>query len=143
MSKSDFSVFIEGCQHDETVKIVASERYAVDGVPVEWEVKPITPKKNDEIRKKCTKKVPIAGKRGKYTEDFDNNKYMTMLAAECTVYPPLKEAAFQDALHVMGAEEALQKLLFLPGEFDEYCLSVMEANGFDLSMDELVDEAKN
>ena len=138
--KSDFSVFIEACKPTEPVKVVASERIKQDGVPVEWEVVPISPEQNDAIRKQCTK--VLTGKRGKQTEQFNNNKYMATLAAACTVYPPVNEAEFQDAVGVMGADKAIQKIL-LPGEFDEYCLKVMEINGFDLSMDDLIDEAKN
>ena len=33
--------------------------------------------------------------------------------------------------------------MLLPGEYAEYKAKVMEVNGYDMSMEELVDEAKN
>lgn len=139
---SDFSVFMNGSKANEVVKYVASQRFKEKGKPVEWEIKPIDSDLDELLRKECTKKVPIAGKRGQYTQELDNDKYIGRMCAACTVYPNLKEAEFQDAFGVKS-EDALLKKLLLPGEYTEYKAKVMEVNGYDLSMEELVDEAKN
>ena len=139
---SDFSIFMNGSKANEVTKFVASERFKKNGKPVEWEIKPIDSDLDELLRKECTKKVPIVGKRGQYTQELDNDKYIGRMCAACTVYPNLKEAEFQDAFGVKS-EDALLKKLLLPGEYTEYKAKVMEVNGYDLSMEELVDEAKN
>lgn len=139
---SDFSVFMNGSKTNEVTKFVASERFKKNGKPVEWEIKPIDSDLDELLRKDCTRKVPIAGKRGQYTQELDNDKYIGRMCAACTVYPNLKEAEFQDAFGVK-TEDALLKKLLLPGEYTEYKAKVMEVNGYDLGMEELVDEAKN
>ena len=139
---SDFSVFMNGSKANEVTKFVASERFKKNGKPVEWEIKPIDSDLDELLRKDCTRKVPIAGKRGQYTQELDNDKYIGRMCAACTVYPNLKEAEFQDAFGVK-TEDALLKKLLLPGEYTEYKAKVMEVNGYDLIMEELVDEAKN
>lgn len=138
----DFSAFIEACKPIENVKYVASKRIKEKGKPVEWEVRAISQAENAAIRKRCMKKEPIPGKKGAYTDSVDNIKYNAMLVAACTVFPPVNEKAFQDEIGVLTGEDAVQKIL-LPGEYDEYTVFILELCGFDVGMDELVEEAKN
>ena len=73
---SDFSVFMAGnAQKIGTVKYVASKRFGAKNKPVEWELKAIDSDLDEAIRKECTKKVPVAGKRGQYTQETDTDKY--------------------------------------------------------------------
>ena len=140
---SDFSVFMAGnANKDETVKYVASKRFAENGKPVEWEIKAIDSDLDEAIRKECTKKVPIAGKRGQYTQETDTDKYIGRMCVACTVFPDLNNAELQDAYGVKDGLALLKKML-KPGEYTEYKAKVMEVNGYDMSMEELVDEAKN
>lgn len=140
---SDFSMFMAGnAKKCENVKYVASKRFTVKGKPVEWELKAIDSELDDAIRKECTKKVPVANKRGQYTQEVDNNKYAARLCVASTVFPDLNNAELQDSYGVKSAE-ALLKQMLLPGEFVEFKVKVMEVNGFDLSMDDLVENAKN
>lgn len=140
---SDFSVFMAGsAATNETVKYVASKRFVQNKKPVEWELKAVTTSLDEAIRKECTKKVPIAGKRGQYTQETDTDKYIGKLCVACTVYPNLNDAELQDSYGVKSGDELLKKML-LPGEYTEYKAKVMEVNGYDMSMEELVDEAKN
>mgnify|MGYP003536505769 FL=1 len=140
---SDFSVFMAGnAIQDETVKYVASKRFVKDGKPVEWELKAVGSELDESIRKECTKKVPISGKRGQYTQETDTDKYIGKMCVATTVYPNLNDATLQDSYGVKCGEDLLKKML-KPGEYTEYKAKVMEVNGFDMSMDDLVDEAKN
>lgn len=140
---SEFSVFMAGsAKVDETVKYVASKRFVQNKKPVEWELKAISSSLDEVIRKECTKKVPIAGKRGQYNQETDTDKYIGKLCVACTVYPNLNDAELQDSYGVKSGDELLKKML-LPGEYTDYKAKVMEVNGYDLSMEELVDEAKN
>lgn len=140
---SDFSVFMAGANNaNDTVKYVASKRFKEKGKPVEWELKAISSSMDEAIRKDCTKKIPIVGKRGQYNQETDTDKYIGKLCVACTVYPNLNDAELQDAYGVKSGDELLKKML-LPGEYTEYKAKVMEVNGYDMSMEELVDEAKN
>lgn len=140
---SDFTVFMAGnAVKNETVKYVASKRYIVKGKPIEWEIKPIDSDLDEALRKECTKKVPIAGKRGQFNQETDTDKYIGKMCVACTVYPDLNNAELQDSYGVKSADALLKKML-LPGEYTEYKAKVMEVNGYDMSMEDLVDEAKN
>ena len=140
---SDFAVFMAGnAQKAETVKYVASKRFGTKNKPVEWELKAIDSDLDEAIRKECTKKVPVAGKRGQYTQETDTDKYIAKMCVACTVYPNLNDAELQDSYGVKSGDALLRKML-LPGEYTEYKAKVMEVNGYDMSMEELVDEAKN
>lgn len=128
----------------ENVKYVASKRF-IDPetkAPIEWELSAIESAIDEEIRKECTIKKPIPGKRGQYTNDIDTDKYIARVCARCTVYPNLNNTELQESYGVKGADVLLRKMLNV-GEYAEYKAKVMELNGFDTSMDELVDEAKN
>lgn len=151
---SDFSIFMAGnTAKDEVVEYVASKRFGKPElnkkgeptgkiIPEPWKIKAISSSLDEAIRKECTKRVPIVGKRGQYNQETDTDKYIGKMCAACTVYPNLNDAALQDHYGVKSADELLKAML-LAGEYTEYKAKVMEINGFDLSMEELVDEAKN
>ena len=140
---SDFSIFMAGnAVKDDVVKYAASKRFVKNGTPVEWEIKAIDSDLDEALRKECTKKVPITGKRGQYTQETDTDKYIAKMCVACTVYPNLNDAELQDSYGVKDGVALLKKML-KPGEYTEYKAKVMEVNGYDMSMEELVDEAKN
>ena len=140
---TDFSVFMAGnVAKNETTKYIASKRFAVKGKPVEWEIKAIDSDLDEALRKECTKKVPIAGKRGQFNQETDTDKYIGKMCVACVVYPDLNNAELQDSYGVKSAESLLKRML-LPGEYTELKAKVMEVNGYDMSMEELVEEAKN
>mgnify|MGYP003289542852 CR=1 FL=1 len=140
---SDFAVFMAGnAAVTENIKYVASKRFVKNGKPVEWELKPAGSDLDEAIRKECTKRVPIQGKRGQYNQETDTDKYIGRLCVACIVYPDLNNAELQDSYGVKTGDALLKKML-LPGEYTELKAKVMEVNGYDMSMEELVDEAKN
>lgn len=128
----------------ENVKYVASKRFIDPETkePIEWELSAIESAVDEEIRKECTYKKPIPGKRGQSTNELDTDKYIGRVCARCTVYPNLNNAELQESYGVKGADALLKKMLNV-GEYAEYKAKVMELNGFDTTLDELVDEAKN
>lgn len=126
----------------ENEKVVVSKRFVQDGKPVEWEVAAITSEEDDLLRKDNTKRMPVPGKKGVMVPETNYTAYLADLAAKCTVFPNLHDVELQKSYGVMGAKELLKKML-LPGEYDEYLATVQKINGFDVGMDELVEEAKN
>jgi len=113
-----------------------------DGKPMVWEICGITSEEDELIRKSCTHKVQVPGKKNQFTQETDFNKYLGKLAARCTVFPNLNDAELQDSYKVNGSD-ALLKTMLKPGEYADYLAKIQEVNGFELSMEELVDEAKN
>ena len=135
--------FAQNALKIENVKYVASKRFLDEKKkPIEWEIKSITSQEDEQLRKDCTKKVPMVGKRGQFTLETDYNLYLGKLASKCTVYPNLNDKDLQDSYGVMGADTLLKTML-TAGEYAEYLSKIQEINGFDIGIDEMVDEAKN
>lgn len=47
--------------------------------PVEWELRCITSAEDEALRRDCTKRVPVPGRKGQYTQDVDFNLYLGKL----------------------------------------------------------------
>ena len=112
-----------------------------DGKPVEWEIRCISADEYAKIRSSCIRQVPMIGKKGQYTQQLDTYTFQAKVAAACTVFPDLNDAALQDSWGVTKPEDLVGAML-IGGEFDDYITEVFEVNGFK-DEPELVDEAKN
>lgn len=127
----------------ENIKFVASKRFLDEQKnPVPWEIKTITGTEDEALRKSCAKRVPIPGKKNQYQRETDYDMYLGKLAVACTVFPDLTDKELQDSYRVMGAE-ALLKTMLTPGEYADYVSKVQEVCGFDTTLQDDVDEAKN
>lgn len=127
----------------ENVKFAVSKRFmGDDGKPMLWEIKTITGTEDEALRKSCAKRVPIPGKKNQYQKETDYDMYLGKLAVACTVFPDLNSKELQDSYKVMGAD-ALLKTMLTPGEYADYVQKVQEVCGFDTSLQDDVDEAKN
>lgn len=125
------------------VKVVVSNRFlGEDQKPIEWEIKTIDSAADEQIRKACTKRFPVPGKKNQFTRELDSDAYVGKLAVACTVFPNLNDQALQDSYHVMGAD-ALLKAMLTPGEYANYLTKIQEVCGFDVTIQDEVDEAKN
>lgn len=129
-------------EKDELTEIVVTKRIKVKGEPVKWKIRTLTSFEDERIRKECTRKVPVQGKRNQRVPETDINEYIGKMVAACVVYPDLNDAELQNSYGVMSASDLLKTML-KPGEYSELTTKVQEINGFDVTMEELVDEAKN
>lgn len=133
----------ENVEKAENIKHVVSQRYKdEEGNPLKWELKAITSEKDTEIRKSCTKRVATNQKRTQFTQETDAELYLAKLAVNCVVMPNLHDAELQNSYGVMGAESLLKTML-LPGEYNDMMEKIQEINGFDVDINEMVEEAKN
>jgi len=139
----DLSFFLaENVEKKQNLKVVISDRFKDEkGNPVEWEIRSLGAGEDEALRKDCTRRVQIPGKKNAYTNDFDGNAYLVKLAAASVVYPDLKDAALQNSYGVMGAEQLLRTMLYKE-EFDKLTEIVTGASETD-DINDLVDEAKN
>lgn len=127
----------------ENVKCVVSNRFLDEnGEPILWEIRAISSEEDERLRKACTKKVQIPGKKNQYMSETDYNQYIGKLLTTCTVFPNLKDTALQDSYHVMGAENLLKTML-TAGEYANYAEKVQEVCGFDTTLQDEADDAKN
>ena len=107
-----------------------------NGEAVKWEIKRITTEEDEQLREDCMK-------RGKGSVRLDYGLYMKKMAVKSVVYPPLYNAVLQDSYNVNTPEELLCKLIDNPGEYQEFIRFVQKVNGFDITMEKRVEEAKN
>ena len=141
MANTLSAFFAQNAKKADNRKFAASPRFVYNGKPLVWELAAITAGENQKLRKSCMKSVPVNGKRGQYTQEFDTATYQAKLAVKCVVFPDLNNAELQESYGVMGAEQLISAML-MPGEFDELISTILELNGF-TDMGEMVDEAKN
>ena len=126
----------------ENVKLVVSDRFTdEDGKPLEWEVRCISSREDETLRRDCQYRMPVPGKRGRFTQAFDDVLYLSKIAAACTVFPNLNDADLQDSYGAKCAEELIVAML-TPGEYTKYTEKLLEVCGF-ADQSELVEQAKN
>ncbi len=127
----------------KNIKHVASTRFLDDkGQPIAWEIRCLTSTEDEQLRKSCTKRVQVPGKRNQFTQETDYNLYLGKMAATCTVFPSLEDAELQNSYGVMGADELLKTML-TPGEYADYLAKIQVINGFDTTFEDNVEQAKN
>ena len=121
----------------ENVFYVATESFKDEkGEAVAWELRSVTAEEDEKIREECLRDA----KRG---VRLDYNLYLKKLAALSVVYPPLYNAQLQDSYQVRSPEELVVRLIDNPGEYQEFLKMVQRVNGFDVTMAERVEKAKN
>lgn len=141
---SNLSSFLaENALTVDHVKFPVSTRFLDENKkPMLWEIRTITATEDEALRKACAKRIPIPGKRNQYQRETDYDMYLGKLAVACTVFPDLNSATLQGSYHVNGGD-ALLKAMLTPGEYADYLSKIQEVCGFDTTLQEEVDEAKN
>ena len=113
------------------------------GNPLEWEFKHITSKENDDLKDDCTIEVPITGKPNLFRPKLQSNKYMRKMIAASVVMPDLYDKELQDSYGVTTPEELLLAMVDDPGEYNDLAAFVQKFQGFNVSFEDKVEEAKN
>ena len=113
------------------------------GNPLDWEFKHITSKENEEIREGCTIDVPVTGKPNMYRPKLKSSLYIQRMIAASVVTPDLYDAELQDSYGVKTPEELLLAMVDNPGEYNELAAYVQKFQGFNVSFEDKVEEAKN
>lgn len=114
-----------------------------NGNPLEWEFKHISSKENEDMRESCTVEVPVTGKSNMYRSKVKTSLYIQKLIAASVVTPDLYDKELQDSYDVSTPEALLLAMVDDPGEYNDLMLYVQEFQGFNVSIDDKVDEAKN
>ena len=141
MTKS-FDAFLKTNKIEKQNELIPVSQAFKDenGDAILWEVRQLTNDEMKYIKKKCVKQN--RDKRGGVTMETDTDQMLGLMAAMSTVYPDLKNAELQNSYGVYGEVELLEAMLSA-GELLAYEQEVNRINGFDVSFDDKVEEAKN
>ncbi len=142
---SKFSKFMKANKVEKQNEMYAPTKYLCDenGKPLEWEFKHITSKENENLRDECTIEVPVTGKPNMFRPKVQSGKYIRKMIAASIVVPDLYDAELQDSYGVKDPEDLLLAMVDDPGEYNELAAFVQRFQGFDVSFNDKVEEAKN
>ena len=142
---SNFSRFMKENKITKENTTFPATKSLVDekGNPLEWIIKPMTTKENENIRDTCMIDVPVKGKPNVYRPKLDTSKYIAKMICACIVEPNLYDKGLQDSYGVMTPEELLKEMIDDPGEYNALAAFVQEFNGFNTTIEDKVEEAKN
>jgi len=113
------------------------------GIPLDWEFRHITSKENEEIRESCTVDLPVTGKPNVYRPKLKSSLYIRRMIAASIVVPDLFNADLQDSYGVKTPEDLLVEMVDDPGEYNDLAAYVQKFQGFNVSFEDKVNEAKN
>lgn len=114
-----------------------------NGNPLEWEFKHISSKENEKLRDECTLDVQITGKPGLFRQKFNTRAYLVKMIAESVVEPDLYNAQLQDSYGVKTPTELVYAMVDSPGEYQDLCAWVQQFQGFNETLEDKANEAKN
>ena len=123
------------------VEYVASNRIKAGDEPVAWKINVLQNKVIDKLRNRYTKMIKD-GKTGVTREKFDSQGFNDAMLLESIVYTNLDDMELQDSWGVNDPLE-LVKAMLTPGEYADLLNAVVEAQGFEVGMDEKVRAVKN
>lgn len=137
-----FDAFLKTNKIEKANELIPVSKSFVDedGNPILWEVRQLSNDEMKHIKKSCVKQV--RDKRGNVSMETDTDKMLALMATTSTVYPDLKNAELQNSYGVMG-EVALLEAMLSAGELLSFEQEINRINGFDVSFDDKVEEAKN
>ena len=142
---SNFSRFMKQNKITKENTTFPATKSLVDenGNPLQWVIKPLSTKENDNIRDECMVDVPVKGKPNVYRPKLNTSKYIAKMLCACVVEPNLYDKNLQDSYGVMTPDELLMEMIDDPGEYQAFVAFVQEFNGFNSTLDDKVEEAKN
>ncbi len=120
-----------------TDDVVVSARFkGADGKPLKFKIKGMTNPEFESLRRRSTQI-----KKGRKVE-FDAQAFSTAVIINHTIEPSFKDADSISKLGCKTPEEYLNRVL-LAGEIAELANQIQKLSGFDVDMNDLVEEAKN
>lgn len=121
----------------ENTSFAASESFTDEnGKPLNWVIKPLTSKENEEIRDMCM----VEDTDG--VKSFDFISYKAKILCACIAEPNLYDADLQDSYEVRTPEELIYEMVNGPGEYDKFVDFVFKFNGIGSEKDK-VEKVKN
>lgn len=133
--------FAQNADVEQIEEFVVSGRFRdKDGKPIPWKLRTMTQEESEVCRKESMK--PVKGKHGRVTREINADEYVAKMITASVVYPNLKDAELQKSYGVIGAEALARKML-LPGEYAALAEKIQRMNGFNIDINDEIDEIKN
>ena len=114
-----------------------------NGEPIKFIIKPLTTKENEDIREACTVDIPVTGKPNIFRPKLNTSKYLAKMLCSCIIEPNLFDKELQDSYRVMTPEDLIREMIDDPGEYQDFVVFVQNFNGFNVTLEDKVSEAKN
>lgn len=142
---SKFSRFMKQNKVKKENTTFAPTKYLLDenGEPVKFTIKPLTTRENEDIREACTVDIPVTGKPNMFRPKLNTSKYLAKMLCSCIIEPNLFDKELQDSYGVMTPEDLIREMIDDPGEYQDFSVFVQNFNGFNVSLEDKVDDAKN
>lgn len=142
---SNLSLFLKKnkIQKENTTYAATKSLCDEQGNPLLWEIKPLTTKENEDIREACMIEVPVKGKPNMFRPKLVTSKYLTKMMVASIVEPNLYNAELQDSYEVKTPEDLLKEMVNDPGEYNDLATFIQQFNGFNTTIEDKVEEAKN
>ena len=142
---SNLKQFLKGNKKKKENTTFAATQSLLDekGNPLPWVVRPIDSRKYEELQEKCSYEEQVTGKAGQFRTKLNGTKFINELMVAATVEPDLFNAELQDSYDVKEPSDLLYELLDDPQEYNAYAEFVQKYSGYDKTLQEKVDEAKN
>ncbi|MGE6260868.1 phage tail assembly chaperone [Heyndrickxia sporothermodurans] len=139
----DMSFFMDGnADEAQEEEVIVSKRYKDrKGKVIPFIMKAITTERLDELEKECMKTQYHKGR--KIGETLDTSRFYARIAVESTVYPDFKAEELRKSYKTEDAVEVAKRVLSVGGEYSTWIEASMRINGFDDSLEDLEEEAKN
>jgi Phage XkdN-like tail assembly chaperone protein, TAC len=139
----DLSFFLPSVVEEaEEVTAPISKRFKdKEGNIVPFIFKAIPTERIDALEKECTTYKNVKG-QGR-VKDFDTQRFYARVAIETTVYPNFRSKELREAYKTEDGVEVAKKVLSVGGEYNNFIAKTMEVNGFDDTIDDLEEAAKN
>ncbi|WP_368653768.1 phage portal protein [Ornithinibacillus sp. 4-3] len=140
---NDITFFMPGnFEEAEVVESPISKRFKDnEGKIIPFRFKPLSTERVDEIEELNQKTVRQKGKILGRETDFA--RFIAHVAVETTIYPNFKDEKFRQAYGTQDPIEIAKKVLNVAGEYSNWIAKISEVNGFDDTIDELEEAAKN
>lgn len=128
---------------DDVAYKVTSSLCDENGTPLDWKIKAVSTEEYERIREKCTTEVQVTGKPGVYRQKFNSSLFIVKLMCASVAEPDLYNKELQDSYGVMNPEDLIKQMIDNPGEYNEFAEFIQKFNGFDETLQDKVNEAKN
>lgn len=128
---------------EEIVRPVSRRFKDKKGKVVPFRFKPIATKRIDELEKLSTEPIYAGTRRKKVGERVNQARFMAHIAVESTVFPNFKSAELRKAYGEQDPIEIAKKMLHVGGEYAEWLHIANEINGYDDTLEDLEEAAKN
>ena len=138
----DIKLFFKENIKTQTHKLAVSQRIKdAKDQPIEWTIRPINGDELEQLRMDCTEKIRNK-KTGKLESRLNQELLSKKLLVSAIVEPNPKDEQLLQNYKVVSPEDVLGKMLLF-GELTHLTLFVNEISGFDVDLDDVVDDLKN